>query len=204
MTDEQMATIQRWAIRLFIAAIVIAVATVLFNYGVSSARADGCSDEGCGGYKDERPVYSHRNYRSSYGAVCDPRMTRSECRRQAAYLARRDELRNYRPVLRNYRTRDESPRIRYAASRSQRYDVEEPRGRSCRPVIEISGRERLGRSRALESARNAWRVEANNRHGFKFGNLDQAGGVSTDCNPTRTSFGAEIFVCSVRARPCSH
>lgn len=199
MTGEQIKTVAKWIVGICAALIVVAL---LIHLGASSAKADGM-DEGIGGYKDV-PVYSHRNYRaSSYRDDCSPYLTASECRRIRAKIAERAERRRYgdvRPVRRIYR--DEEPRIRYAASRSSRYDVEESRGRSCKATIRVEGRERGTEARAQRSAENEWREAVKSRWGYDF--LAIPRNADMRCRVIRTNYlGVAIRTCTLSARPCS-
>jgi hypothetical protein len=199
--------IERAVTRLGLIGFILVVAYGLAAITAISARADG--DESAKGYSYSQDTdrYQERPHRlRSYLSRAELReleriRLRAERRREAARYER--TVRKSRIVARRYY--DDGPRrqVRYAeAPRRFRSDTEYSDGRECRAVIDVTGRERLGRSRATESANNAWRIEASNRHGFRFSNLDNAKGAVLDCNPTRTSLGAQIFACSVRARPC--
>lgn len=195
--------IERAVAKIGLVGYIMLVSLGLGAITAGTARADG--DESDKGYSYSQGVdrYEERSHRlRPYISRAEMReleriRLRAERRREAA----RDErtVRKSRTVARRYA---EDP-VRYAQSRRYRADDADYRTTAeCRPVIDVTGRERLGRSRATESAQNAWKIEASNRHGFRFGNLDNAKSVNLDCNPTRTSLGAQIYVCSVRARPC--
>jgi hypothetical protein len=159
------------------------------------ARADGYA-----GYKDERPthpVFQHRNSSGELKRYLTPEEKRILKRIHRDASARM----NGRTVARNRFSRtvtvfQEKPRSRYIEPIRYERDT-----RECKAPIDVTGHERLGRERAANSARNAWRTTTSDRHGYRFANLDLARNADLDCTKVRGNTFS-VYVCALVARPC--
>ena len=185
-----------------------------------AALADGAE----GGYKDDLKPYRHpvferqklglREYISPANRAALKRIhaqamrdMERDRRRFARGIPRRELVRN--PYRFSSSVAYVTPRqLRHADPQPVRYRrYEEPTdrsgGRECRPAIKAVGEERGWRGRALTDALNKWRTTVIAEYGYSYSNFDRSKGGEPDCGVIRTNkFGKDIYVCSVRARPC--
>lgn len=169
---------------------VLTIASGLFFGQI--AKADGVEP----GYKDIRPSYRHQNSAAHLREYLTPEEKRLLKRIHAKASARREGrvARRSRLVERIYVAQPRRPRY----VETVRYERDT---RECKAPIEVTGHERLGRARAAQSARNAWRTTTSDRHGYRFANLELARGEDLDCTKVRGNTFA-VYVCALRARPC--
>lgn len=181
--------------RAFTRTVFIVIASLFIGIGLAKiARADGYAS-----YKDERPVhpvFQHRNSSAELKRYLTTEEKRTLKRIHRAASARMNgRVARKRRVERIYVA---EPRRRYIESIRYERDA-----RDCRPAIPVEGRPRGTYARAEESAYNAWENSARTRHGYAYGNRDNARGDRPDCNPIRkTVIGTKVWVCSFVARPC--
>lgn len=181
---------------------------IAFRLMVVPAQADGV--EGTGGYKDVVREYRYRQpvaYRR--GDVRDylTAAERRELKRiHAKAIARRDGrvIRNVSKNLRVAARYDEPTRIRYVERRNAPSSLySRVDDKVCRPAIKAVSEERGWQARALGNAIDKWRAAAIAEHGYSFGQYNNSRADRPDCGPIRTNkFGKDIWICSVRARPC--
>lgn len=190
--------------RAFTRTVFIVIASLFIGIGLAKiARADGYAS-----YKDERPVhpvFQHRNSSAELKRYLTTEEKRTLKRIHRAASARMNG-RGTRPNRFAYQRINREKPLR--STRAERiYAVEPIRyerdARDCRPAIPVEGRPRGTYARAEESAYNAWENSARTRHGYAYGNRDNARGDRPDCNPIRkTVIGTKVWVCSFVARPC--
>jgi hypothetical protein len=180
--------------RAFTRTVFIVVVSIFIGIGLARiARADGYA----GGYKDGRthPVFQHRNSSGNLKRylTADEKRILKRIHRDASARMNGRVARKSRKVERIYVA---EPRRRYIEP--IRYERDR---RECKAPIDVTGHERLGRARAANSARNAWRTTTSDRWGYRFANLENARGENLDCTKVRgNSF--PVFVCSLVASPC--
>ncbi len=189
---------------------------IAFRLMVVPAQADGV--EGTGGYKDvvreyryRQPVAYRRGDVRDYLTAAERRElrrihTRAVARRDGHNMLNRRELAQYdRPKSRRIALyRDEPTRIRYVERRNAPSSLySRVDDKVCRPAIKAVSEERGWQARALGNAIDKWRAAAIAEHGYSFGQYNNSRADRPDCGPIRTNkFGKDIWICSVRARPC--
>jgi hypothetical protein len=180
--------------------IVTAIIALYFLLGIRAASADGCE----GSYKDCAAVYGDYREKKTRSTRRDREISRYLTTEERRYV----EKLKHRVARRKARVGDDEdgfgkrPR-RYVERRDVRSDADY-RGGDCRPAVNVTGHERLGRKRAMESAQNAWRRSTSDRYGFRFADLDLAkGSPKPRCNIAYVTLtGNKVYICRISARPC--
>lgn len=194
--------------RAFTRTVFLSVMAILLGIGLAKmARADGYS-----GYKDQRPSHPIFQHRNSSGEL--KRYLTAEERRILKRIHRAASARRAQGTRPNHIAYQRfNPEKRLRSTRVERIYIAEPRRRyiepiryerdtrECKAPIDVTGHERLGRERAANSARNAWRTTTSDRHGYRFANLDRARNADLDCTKVRGNTFS-IYVCALVARPC--
>jgi len=71
----------------------------------------------------------------------------------------------------------------------------------CKSAVDGIGRD-VFKQVATTMATSAWPVKVIALHGVQYANWSNATGKSTTCKQTTTALGANVWTCTVTAKPC--
>jgi hypothetical protein len=193
---------------------LIAFASIALVAGTMSAGADGCNPQiqRC---PDAAYTYSvaPASLRVKRGSECGRNIPVARCadlaRRFKAGLAEENKRRARRfteTMRREARDEYRDSRGRRVivvddgAPRRRRNDYDGESSRLCMPRIEVTSRPMATEGRACAEARKLWSVQAIEKHGGRYGQMDLAKGLRS--RPHAVHEGAWRDVCTVSAVPC--
>lgn len=189
-----------------IAAFILATLALL----PTPVRADGYegSAKDIGGYSTYRhePVSYRRGDVREYLTAAERRELKRIHSRAVARRDGRRIARDYddRPRRRYARYYDEPSPVRYVERRTGPSSFYVRSGdKECRAPIKAVSEERGWQARALNDAISKWRAAAIAEYGYAYGQYNASRADRPNCGAIRTNkFGKDIWVCSIRARPC--